>query len=43
MIDYIAVYAIVVACLAASMSAVFVGGMVYYGIKRIFGVDDDNT
>ena len=41
MIDYITAYAIVVTCLAASMSAVFFGGMVYYGIKRFFGVDDE--
>ena len=41
MIDYIAAYAIVVTCLAASMSAVFCGAMTYYGIKRIVGVDDD--
>ena len=41
MIDYIAAYAIVVTCLAASMSAFFFGALAYYGIKRIFGVDDE--
>ena len=41
MIDYITVYAIVVTCLAASMLAFFCGALVGYGIKRIFGVDDE--
>ena len=41
MIDYIEVYAIVVTCLAASMSAFFLGALAYYSIKRLLGVDDE--
>ena len=41
MIDYIAACAIVVAVLAAAMVAFFCGALAYYGIKRIFGVDDE--
>ena len=40
--DYIAAYAMVVTCLAASMSAFFVGALAYYSIKRLFGVDDES-
>ena len=39
--DYIASFAIVVTCLAASMLAFFLGALAYYGIKRIVGVDDE--
>ena len=41
MVDYIAACAIVVTVFAVAMSAVFLGGMLYYGIKRFFGVDDE--
>jgi len=39
--DYMASFAIVVTCLAASMLSFFCAALAYYGIKRIFGVDDE--
>jgi len=41
MIDYTAVFAIVVTVFAASMLAFFCAALAYYGIKRILGDSDE--